>query len=308
MTVLACAGFGCDRLISVSRIKGGNPTAVADPEHWSVRFTTCSDCPVSYCDRCVPDRPGVFGRRSRRLACRECGGRLVDGQRFQDVRGRPRREAIDWAERGLGLAEAGDDEGALAAFDRALALRPTHPAAHLWRGRALSALGRDAEALAAFDAAIGLDDGKAEAYFERGNALAAADRRPEAVEAYRRAAALAPRYSAARVNEGISLLALDRVEEALAALDAAIDLEESGAAVRFAGYVRQHGYRAKGEALLRLGRPEDALAALEVAVGAGPDDASMYDELATVLRALGRDDDAARAERIATRTRERDQR
>ena len=141
MTVMACAGFGCDRLISVSRIKGGNPTALADPEHWSVRFTVCADCPASYCDRCVPERPGRFGRRSRRLACRECGGGLVDGTRLQDVRGRPSPEAIEWAERGIRLAEEGDDEGALAAFDRAVALRPTHTLAQLWRGKALAGLG-----------------------------------------------------------------------------------------------------------------------------------------------------------------------
>ena len=116
------------------------------------------------------------------------------------------------------------------------------------------------------------------------------------MDAYGRAVSAAgPRYSAALVNQGISLLEVDRVEEALAALDAGIALEESGTAIAFSGYVRQYGYRAKGRALLRIGRPEDALAAVEVAVGAGPDDPSMYDELATALRALGREDDAARA-------------
>jgi tetratricopeptide (TPR) repeat protein len=55
------------------------------------------------------------------------------------------------------LARRGDAEGALAALDRAVELRPDEPRGHAARGLALSALGRAAEAVAAFEAAERLD-------------------------------------------------------------------------------------------------------------------------------------------------------
>ncbi|MCI0779262.1 MAG: tetratricopeptide repeat protein, partial [Chloroflexi bacterium] len=51
-------------------------------------------------------------------------------------------------EEGNRLYEAGDFAGALAAYDRALELRPDHPATLANRASALNQLGRNEEALA----------------------------------------------------------------------------------------------------------------------------------------------------------------
>lgn len=71
MAVLMCHRAGCDRLLSVSRIPGGNPVAKRDPEHWAVVFWRCDTCRGHYCDRCVKSR------LMRAPVCVDCGGRLA---------------------------------------------------------------------------------------------------------------------------------------------------------------------------------------------------------------------------------------
>ncbi len=71
MTVLRCSGYGCERLISVSAVPGGNPAANRDPEGFATIFLTCQDCGSHYCDRCVKRARTRF----RGPRCR-CGGKL----------------------------------------------------------------------------------------------------------------------------------------------------------------------------------------------------------------------------------------
>lgn len=58
MPVMNCAGQ-CGRLISVSAIPGGNPTALADPEHWAVQWRHCKTCGKYWCDRCWSKYPSI---------------------------------------------------------------------------------------------------------------------------------------------------------------------------------------------------------------------------------------------------------
>lgn len=67
MPVYGCAG-GCDRMISVSSIPGGNPVALNDPENYAVKFKICEKCSARYCDRCADDSV---------TACADCGGTLT---------------------------------------------------------------------------------------------------------------------------------------------------------------------------------------------------------------------------------------
>lgn len=71
MTVLMCARTGCERLLSVSRIRGGNPVAKNDPEHWAIRFWRCDSCRAHFCDRCVTSRT------LRKPLCVSCGSVLA---------------------------------------------------------------------------------------------------------------------------------------------------------------------------------------------------------------------------------------
>jgi len=59
MPVMNCAGPDCSRLISVSAIPGGNPTALAEPEHWAVQWRHCKTCHKYWCDRCWQKHPSI---------------------------------------------------------------------------------------------------------------------------------------------------------------------------------------------------------------------------------------------------------
>ena len=62
MTVCFC--HRCRQLISFSAIPGGNPVALADPEHWATSYRQCERCGRLYCGECAqapvlcPDCPG----------------------------------------------------------------------------------------------------------------------------------------------------------------------------------------------------------------------------------------------------------
>lgn len=65
MPVVQCAA--CPRLVSISRVPGGNPVARADPAKWSVLHTRCVDCGACLCDRCAP---------ASARHCQACGAAL----------------------------------------------------------------------------------------------------------------------------------------------------------------------------------------------------------------------------------------
>lgn len=52
MPVYYCAG-GCQKMISVSSIPGGNPVAQNDPEHWATAYVNCQQCGKFYCTDCA---------------------------------------------------------------------------------------------------------------------------------------------------------------------------------------------------------------------------------------------------------------
>ena len=113
---------------------------------------------------------------------------------------------------------------ALAAFDRALLLKPRDAAALNQRANALMSLGRAAEALETHDAALEAEPGFADAWYNRGMVLHQLGRRQEALESYERAIAIAPGDFQAHNNRGILLGELGQLDAALHCLDRAIAL------------------------------------------------------------------------------------
>jgi DNA-directed RNA polymerase subunit RPC12/RpoP len=51
MAVAICAK--CNKLISISNIPGGNPTAKANPDMWATAYGHCDRCGGTYCDKCI---------------------------------------------------------------------------------------------------------------------------------------------------------------------------------------------------------------------------------------------------------------
>jgi protein O-GlcNAc transferase len=167
-------------------------------------------------------------------------------------------------------------EDALAAYDKAIALRPDYADALYNRGITLMDLRRFEEALASYDKVIALEPGYAKALNNRGNVLQVLKRFEQAVASYDRAVAVEPGYIDAFYNRGMALQELKRFDEALASADAVIALKPDCA----------EGFNSRGNALGALKRFNVALQSFDQAIAFKPDYAEAFNNRGNALRAL----------------------
>ncbi|MFI5914076.1 tetratricopeptide repeat protein [Dactylosporangium sp. NPDC051541] len=296
--LLSCAGWRCQRMISISDIPGGNPVARNDPEHYSIKFQICPDCHKSFCDRCVAPKTML-----RAAKCRECGGKLVDGSQRQKVNGTAVAPLVQLHDEGYRHGAAGNMPAALGCFDQVVAARPDYVAAHFSRGMALRNLGRHDEAIAAFERAFALDPRNPQSMFDVGSIYAATGDYDRALAAYDRALAAEPRYVGAMVNKMVALLNSGRAQLVPPLAEHALMLEAAGQSADHTPNATGYINGAKGAALLALGHNPQALAAIDQAINDGPDTPDNYRNRATALERLGRAEEAAAARRIAEQLR-----
>ncbi|MFQ5777079.1 MAG: tetratricopeptide repeat protein [Terriglobia bacterium] len=121
----------------------------------------------------------------------------VSGSRAEAAEPPEPRDPKDFNQLGLELLEKGRVDGALAAFERALALKPDFPAAFHNLGLALAAKGQHAAALDAYREALHLDPDFRAALNSLGLALAARGQLNEAIASYRKALQPPPELSSA---------------------------------------------------------------------------------------------------------------
>ncbi|MEU8122280.1 tetratricopeptide repeat protein [Spirillospora sp. NPDC049024] len=292
--LLSCSGWACTRLISVSKVPGGNPVARQDPDGFAIEFMICDFCGSNFCDRCHEP-----GSRFRAPRCTSCGGKLVPGARLEQMSGRPRPAAAQHHAQAVRLMESGRFQDALPELDEAVRLRPEYAEAHRLRGIALSGTGRHAEALAAFDQALQLNPSDALAHVERAGTFLRMERPAEAIAAYDQAIALRPGYAAPQINRAIILMDGGRDAEALAAVDRAIALLTSGSAVGAGRYDLASAHSVKGAALVKLGRYAEALPVIDYAIDNGPDSWNDHYNKSYALERLGRIEESERARGIA---------
>jgi tetratricopeptide (TPR) repeat protein len=131
------------------------------------------------------------------------------------------------------MAQRGQTEEAVRLFDTSLKLDRNQETALFNRGNALFALQRHAEALASYNRAVALWPSHTPLLNNRGNALFALGRKLEALAAFDRAIAAAPDYVEAHFNRANVLRALDRKVEALASLDRVAALAPDHAEAQF---------------------------------------------------------------------------
>lgn len=299
--LLVCSGWGCRRMISVSKAPGGNPVARADPEHFAISFRICQDCHQNYCDRCLAGRGGLF----RGPRCTGCGGKLADGARRPEIWSRPKAAVAELHAEGVTLAESGRFAEALAVFDRVLGQRSGHLDAHFQRGLVLRELGRYGDAVAALEQVARLDPHNVQALFDQANVCRLSNQPERAVRGYDRALRIQPHYLAALVDKAYTLIDLDQAEAALACCEQAIRLDAAGQGADHTEHLRAHAHGALGAALIRLGRPAEALAAIEIALSDGPDVPENYYNRAHALKELGRTEEASLAYRVYEDVRDR---
>jgi len=228
------------------------------------------------------------------------GGAADAVRHYRQLLDRWPRKAAAWSNLAEALRNQGDNEGALAAADEAVALLPGLANAHLGRGNALLALGRVIEAEAAYGRALAAEPGLAaaeaslgaallkrgksdaaaaaarraiaaqphlaEAHFVLGCALRSEDDQEGAIIAFEAAVGLAPRHARAWLNLGNTLADADRLDKAAAAYRAALAIDP--------GFAEAHS--SLGCLLSRQGRTDEALAAFDRAVAIRPDYAEAH--------------------------------
>src|SRR5262249_38940695 len=118
---------------------------------------------------------------------------------------------------GFALQKQGRPDEAIAAYRKAVELKPDLFQSHFNLGRALEDNGRPDEAAASYRRALDLKPDYAQAHYDLGNALRKQGRLDEAVAAFRRAIELKPDYAEAHCNLGLTLRQRGEFAEALAA-------------------------------------------------------------------------------------------
>ncbi len=171
----------------------------------------------------------------------------------------PARAELHFA---LGNAQqaAGHTEQATTSYRRALAIHPDFLEAQGNLGAALESQGRLEEAAQSFEHTLALDPTRAETHYNLANVLRQLGRHDEAIHAYREATHRRPDFAAAWINLGVTLTATALAE-------------------------------ARG--LHRLDLLDKAVAAVGQGLALKPDAADTHNNLAGVLRHLGRIEEAA---------------
>jgi protein O-GlcNAc transferase len=227
-----------------------------------------------------PDHAGAFHllgiiayQTGRTDACVELIGEAVK---------RDRRNPFYFSDLGNALQVLNRFDDAIAAYNKALVLKPDYAEAFYNRGSALQKLKRFEEALASYDRALALKPSYAEAFHNRGNILGELKRFEEALASYDRALELKPDHAEVFYNRAGALQALRRLEDALAACDKALALKPGFA----------EAMSSRGNALQALERYDEAIASYGKALALKPDYAETFYNCANALQKLKRFDEA----------------
>jgi tetratricopeptide (TPR) repeat protein len=137
--------------------------------------------------------------------------------------------AADLAEQyyseGVNLSNLGQYSEAVAAYDKAVFIRPNNADAWNNRGVVLDKLGQYSDAVASYERTVTLQPGYADAWYNRGVALRKLGRYADAVTSYDKALAIRPDYVEAWLNRGVALDYLGRYEDAIASYNKALALQ-----------------------------------------------------------------------------------
>lgn len=188
-------------------------------------------------------------------------------------------ESSVWSDLACVHLAQGEQERAVAALERALAIDPGNAPGWCLLGYAYEALDDRPMAVRCFSRATQLDPRNADAHAHLAALRAQDGQTARAVESYRAALDADPARPAVWSNLGVLL----RGEEALACFDEALRLDP--------GYADGHFNRA--QALGALDRPDDAVLAYEAALALAPERADVAHNLAGALMEANRPLEAA---------------
>jgi len=168
---------------------------------------------------------------------------------------------------------SGDAEGAVAAFQKALARQPADVEALLGLADALLAAGKAGESEAAARRAVAASPSYWAAPNKLGVVLVSSGRVEEAVAAFRRAVELAPENARGLVNLGSALVLAGRLEEAADVIRRSVAAEPTAEAFSALGTVEYY-----------MGRFDEAVAGYEKAVALSPGFSTLWVNLGDARR------------------------
>jgi len=183
-----------------------------------------------------------------------------------------------WNGKGSARRDLGCYSEAIAAYEKALEIDPKFHYAWYGLGNALKELGRNSEAIAAFDQALEIDPKSHFAWNGKGATLIDLCRNSEAIAAYEKALEIDPKFHHAWYGLGNGLKELGRNSEAIAAYEKALEIDP-----KF-----HHAWYGLGKALRDLGCYSEAIAALETALEIDPKFHFAWNGLGNALKDLGR--------------------
>ncbi len=170
------------------------------------------------------------------------------------------KDAEELYNQGVDKYCAGDLQGAIAAFNKALEIDPEFHIAWYNLGSTLNIFGSNTEAIAAFNKALEIDPKYHLAWYGKGNALTELSHNTEAIADFDTALGIDPKFHIAWNGKGIALINLGYYSKALAAYEKALEIDP-----KF--HIAWNG---KGSALRELGCYSEAIAAYEKALERKP--------------------------------------
>jgi Flp pilus assembly protein TadD len=162
-------------------------------------------------------------------------------------------EFARWMNTGKGYYERGEATNAVDAFQKAVALQPTHPDALLNLANACLLAGQSEQALRSAQEVLSLEPNSPAAYFLAGCANLRQSKFEEAIKFLQQAKDIDPKVNAVSLQLGRAQLELRHYQEAVDQFSEIIQFAPDYPSANFF----------LGQALLRLGRQEEAKQALE---------------------------------------------
>ena len=173
----------------------------------------------------------------------------------------------------MALYKQGKVEDAIAHYQQAVVINPSHVNAHNGLGVALFRQGQVEQAIEHYERAIALQPDHVSAYNNLGTALQRQGKFEDAAGYYRQALALKPDYASAHDNLGTVLHEQGQLDEAIVYYQRALELDPTLA----------NAYNNLGSALQAQGKLEDAIASCLKAIQLQPDHADAHNNYASGL-------------------------
>ena len=167
---------------------------------------------------------------------------------------------------GNALREQGKLDEATRFYKKAFSIKPDYAEAHLNIGNVFKDQGKIEEAIEAYKKALSIRHDYAEAFNNMGNALHVQGKVDEAIEAYNNVLSIKPDYAEAHNNIGTVFQDQGKIKEAIEAYSKAVSIKQDYA----------EAFNNMGNALHMHGRFEEAVKNFNQALSIAPDYAEAY--------------------------------